>query len=200
MPSPAHWKRLGDDKHQLTILFSGRLESYKGIFDVLEAFRILIEDTNVRKAVRLTFCGDGGEKDVLIQKMREYGLETSVQIIRVPYDEMPAIYRNADIFIAPSVSTKTWEEQYCTALLEAQSMGLPIITTRSGGIPENVGDAALYVEENNPVQLAKSLSSLIRSGIKRLSFGKKARKRAEEVHDIRRIAKRFDNVYVNVLG
>ena len=52
----------------------------------------------------------------------------------VPYNTMPDYLQLADIAIIPSV----WDDPFPTTVLEAQAMGLPIITTRRGGIPEEV--------------------------------------------------------------
>ena len=54
----------------------------------------------------------------------------------IPYDKMPYYLLLADIAITPSV----WDDPFPTTVLEAQAMGLPIITTRRGGIPEEVSE------------------------------------------------------------
>jgi len=97
------------------------------------------------------------------------------------------------------MSTPTWQEQYCTALLEAQSMGIPILTTRSGGIPENVGNSVLFVDEHDPEGIAHALKNYIEHPFLRLKMAKRARKRAENVHDVRLIAERIKKVYESVL-
>lgn len=183
-------------KHkQLTLLFVGRLEAYKGIFDFIEAAKIL------RRDFRLTFrvVGEGSE----VKKIPDW-----IQEMHVTYDEMPQIYNDADIFVAPSKPciamvrgkpTATWDEQYCTALLEAQAAGLPIVTTRTGGIPENVGDAALLVKPGDVAALAASLKLFILNPALRKEYGERARKRAETVHDITIGAKKMSDLYTRVL-
>jgi glycosyltransferase involved in cell wall biosynthesis len=111
---------------------------------------------------------------------------------------MNALYNTADIFIAPSKPTPTYEEQYCTALLEAQASGLPIVTTRSGGIPENIGDAGILVEPGDVSAIAQALKSYILSLKKRSLYGLKARRRALTVHDARIGAKKLAAVYTSL--
>ena len=129
------------------------------------------------------FVGEGSEKMKLMDFIKKYNLERHVAFHHVPYDRMNAEYGLADIFVAPSKPTPTYEEQYCTALLEAQACGLPIVTTKSGGIPENVGDAGIIVEPGNVAAIATALKMFILYPKKRAYFSKIARDRALTVHD-----------------
>jgi len=196
-PHSSHWQMIGRQKKDIHIFFVGRLEEYKGIFDVLKAFKILHRKY---PEIVLSYIGMGGEEEKLKTLVKQKGLEKHVYFKKSTYDQIPLEYINADIFVAPSKRTKTWEEQYCTVLLEAQAMGLPIVATRSGGIPENVGDAALLVDEGNPEALAKAIEEFILSRVSRLMYGKKARERAEKVHDSRIIAQKIAGVYEKVLS
>jgi len=199
VPAKDHWSRLEKkNPKSLTICFSGRIETYKGVMDILYAIPIILSQKNIPR-LKFLFIGKGSALPLMKETEKKLGIGACVSHVSVLYQDMPDIYAQADIFVAPSVSTKTWSEQYCTALLEAQSMGLPIVTTRSGGIPENVGDAAFFCEEKSPVSLAQALLAFIKSGQKRLSFGTKARKRAESTHDIHHIADLLDRVYATVL-
>lgn len=179
--------RRGDThRKKFTIMFSGRLEWYKGVFDIIEAANKLIHDPALNDyLLAFIFVGNGNERQKLIDLIRMHGLERHVEIRQVVYGEMNAQYAEADIFIAPSKPTPTYEEQYCTVLLEAQACGLPIVTTRSGGIPENIGDAGLVVEPGDVPALAAAVKSFILNPKKRMEFAALARDRAEDVHDAR---------------
>ncbi|MEK7141252.1 MAG: glycosyltransferase family 4 protein [Patescibacteria group bacterium] len=177
-----------------TILFCGRLEEYKGVFDFVAMARQL------PRALRFVMVGTGSEQD----NLRRAGME----VRSVSYDDMPAIYREADIFVAPSKpSTKlvlgkpitTWEEQYCTVLLEAQAAGLPIVTTRTGGIPENIGDAGIIVAPGDVNALTHAVQRFIDNTVLRLAYSKKARARAVSVHDITIGANKIDLLYQKLL-
>lgn len=157
---------------QLTVLFVGRNVEEKGIWDVKAAERNL-------SGLNVHFVYATGQTS---------------------YEDMPKIYENADIFVAPSRPTKTWEEQYNTSLLEAQASGLPIVTTRTGGIPENVGDAAIIVEPGNVEELTAAVKRFITDKSLREKYGKKARDRAVKVHDISIGAKKMKDLYLKVLG
>ena len=195
-PDKDHFRKLGaSDGHILTILFSGRLESYKGVFVILDAAKSILEDKSIRQSIRFIFVGTGSEKKTMLSLEKSMGIQKSVVHMDVPYEQMPDVYKTADIFVAPSMPNETWEEQYCTALLEAQSMGLPIVTTKSGGIPENVGLCALFSDIGDSQSLAREVKKFILHPTLRVHYGRKARERAIKVHDTSIIAKKLDMVY-----
>lgn len=186
--------------NEVNILFAGRLEYYKGVFDVARAAKILLNDKNLKSyKLTFTFVGNGTQKNKLLELEKELGIEKFIIHKEVAYSRIPDEYKQSDIFIAPSKPIPTYEEQYCTALLEAQAAGLPIVTTKSGGIPENVGDAAVLVEPGDYESMAQELKLFILNPKKRIEFSKKARKRAETVHDAKIIARKLSNLYESLI-
>lgn len=184
----------------INILFCGRLEEYKGVLDILSAAAILINDPNLANyRIKFTFVGDGTLRGYMINREKELGITQIITHLNLSYEEMPRIYQSAQIYLAPSKSTPTWEEQYNTSLMEAQASGLPIITTRSGGIPENVADAAVLIDPGDVAALAFKLRQLITSSQMRSIYALKARNRAVTVHDIHIGAHKLDALYRKVL-
>ena len=61
---------------------------------------------------------------------------------------MPSYLKTADIAVVPSM----WEEPFGLTVLEAMAAGLPLITTRSGGIPEICEGVATIVDRENIVE------------------------------------------------
>jgi alpha-maltose-1-phosphate synthase len=189
-------------KHKdFSILFSGRLEVYKGVLDILTAAALLKNDDDLRGYIlRFIFAGDGSLKTHMMEEEKRLGLEQSVFHIRASYADMPGVYDKADIFIAPSKPVPTYDEQYCTALLEAQAAGLPIITTKTGGIPENIGDAGVLVAPGDVQAIARAVKTYILQEAKRRMYEKLARRRAESVHDITIGAKKLSALYTKILS
>ncbi len=193
-------------KRPLTILFCGRLEESKGVFDLLEATFMLMGNPSMRKNIgQLILVGEGTQKEMLKKKVNALGLGSIVRFAHASYDKMPQIYAQADVFVAPSKDEKNklgkiiWREQYGMVLLEAQAAGIPIVTTQSGPIPENVGDAALLVPPSNPRALADAIRLFLQNEGKRREYGSKSRKRAETVHDVRLVSARIAKVYERVM-
>lgn len=88
----------------------------------------------------------------------------------VPYQDIHCIYQTADIFLFPSRSTPTWEEQYGMALIEAMACGLPLVASDSGAIPEVVGRAGLIFPAGDPHAAIQALSSLLTSPSRRRRY------------------------------
>lgn len=157
------------DKKELVILFVGRLVKEKGVDDLRSAFN------NIKNSrLRLNIVSSQ------------------------PYEQMPGIYQNADIFVLPSKTTKTWEEQYGMVLIEAMASGLPVIAYDSGAISEVLGETGILVKEGNIDELTISISRLIKSSNLRFKLGKMGRRRAEKEFDSRKTAKKLINIYENI--
>jgi glycosyltransferase involved in cell wall biosynthesis len=100
-----------------------------------------------------------------------------------------------DIFVLPSRM-----DPCPLAVLEAMAMGLPVIGTRVGGIPEQLGsDAGVLVEPEDVDGLVDAVLSLAASEQLRSSLGAAARRRAGELFSVERQASSLDRVYRRAL-
>jgi glycosyltransferase involved in cell wall biosynthesis len=73
-------------------------------------------------------------------------------------DDVSPCYRAADIFVLPSHS-----EGSPVALLEAMLLGVPVVATHVGGVPEMLtAESAVLVQPRNPSQLATAMAQLLR--------------------------------------
>jgi glycosyltransferase involved in cell wall biosynthesis len=199
--SPSDKRHVTSDTKTQTILYCGRLEKYKGVYEILYAAKLLSLDPEIRDIhLKFIFVGDGTEKERMIAKEKELHIDRMMLHKKCAYDDMPAIYKEADIYVAPTKGNDTWLEQYNTTLLEAQACGLPIVTTYNGGIPENVGDAAVCVPPADVYALAQSIKSFILHPSLRNSYAKKARERAVTVHDIAHGAQKLSALYDMLLS
>lgn len=188
------------NEKELTILFVGRLEFYKGVYEIIYAAKRLLSDPQL-KDYKLTFklVGPGSELANLQKLVNRLGIEKNVKFGVSSYDKIPEIYQQADIFVAPSRATKTYQEQFCSALLEAQATGLPIVTTLSGGIPENVREAGLYANPGDFYSLSEQIKKFILDEKLREKYSKLAREQAVIVYDIRLGANQLEAIYKSVL-
>ena len=123
-----------------------------------------------------------------------------IQSGSVNYQEMPSVYQEADIFVLPSKTTKTWEEQYGMVLVEAIASGLPIVAYDSGVTKEIIGNAGMLVKENNINDLSVALRTLVESKELRLKLGTIGRRRAEKYFDAKITAKNLEKIYENISG
>lgn len=184
------------DNRPLTVLFTGRLEPYKGVLDIMTS----LSNLHPKEPVRMVFVGKGSAEETLIRMARDVSPPWRIEFASASYDDMPSWYQQADVFVAPSKPTKTWDEQYCTALLEAQAAGLAIVTTKTGGIVENVGDAAILVSPGDTSALSHAIQDFLEQPKKRLEYQRCARMRACRVHDIHIGAAKLAALYERVLS
>jgi glycosyltransferase involved in cell wall biosynthesis len=86
-------------------------------------------------------------------------------------------------------------------VVEAMATGLPVVSTRVGGIPELVqhGETGLLVDPNNPEQLADSLAELLRNETRREAMGSKARTWAVAHYSLKNLVRRTEQVFLEAV-
>lgn len=174
------------------VLFVGRLVEEKGILDLYEIMR-----RNLFSNVKLRIVGDGPLKNIIKQLIAANGLREKITIETIPYDVIHEAYQEADVFVLPSKTTKTWEEQYGMVLVEAMASGLPVVAYRSGAIPEVVGKAGVLVAEGDKEQLSRDLHRILTDVQYRQELGRMGRARAVSHFDSRRAAQELYNLYIS---
>lgn len=134
-------------KYQLParyILFVGMLAKKKNLPTLIEALHIL--KTSGFQCPPLIIAGrryKQSDATDIFGQINALGLDEDVRYIGPVEDEvLPALYRGADVFIYPSL-----HEGFGIPCLEAMMCRVPLITARSGAIPEIVGDAAVLVDD-----------------------------------------------------
>lgn len=127
---------LSDD--DFVLLFSGRITKEKGIRELIEAMNQLKDFPQIKLLViGSSFYGNANNENGFAKTLKQIAENIKDCIIftgYIPYSEMPIYLSIADVAVIPSI----WNDPFPTTVLEAQAMGLPIITTRRGGIPEEV--------------------------------------------------------------
>ena len=84
-------------------------------------------------------------------------------------DLLPYVYRNAQVFVFPSVY-----EGFGVPPIEAMSMGIPVISSDAASLPEVLGDAAYYFENRNLKDLKKQIVVVMNLPEKKIDMTKKA--------------------------
>ncbi len=144
---------------QHLVLSPGRLVWEKGHQDVMRAVVALNRGLlGPSPPVRLLIVGSGPEEKRLRRHARELGGDGEIEFRRsVPYDEMPALYRQASAMVLASLPRRGWEEQFGMVLAEALASGTSILAARSGAIPEVVGPEATLFDPGDWFALAAGL-------------------------------------------
>ena len=74
----------------------------------------------------------------------------------VAADRLPALYQAASVFLFPSL-----DEGFGFPVLEAMTYGVPVVTANKSSLPEVGGDAALYADPHDPVQIAAQIRRVV---------------------------------------
>jgi glycosyltransferase involved in cell wall biosynthesis len=144
------------DGDAFRLVWAGRVAAEKGLDDLLDALARL--RTSGRPVV-LDIVGDGRERDALEARARRLGLNGAVRWHGHITDRAAylAALRDSDAFVLPSRA-----EGMPKVVVEAMSVGLPVIATRVGALPDLLGDDRLgrLVDPGDPVGLADAIAAL----------------------------------------
>jgi spore coat protein SA len=160
------------------IIFTGRLVPYKGAHVLTGAMGIL-----QRKGIsaRCTIVGGsafGNSKRTRYVKRLERTRPSNTELIGYRSgSEFAALVREADIYCCPSI----WNDPFPMSLLEAMASGLPVVASRTGGIPEQLAyGGGIMVPANDREALATALLKLLEDGSYRESLGREALQASRE--------------------
>ena len=167
-------------------LYFGRLSKEKGIETLLKAHDAL------NGSLALKLVGTGPMEDEMRSKYPDadfLGYKEGEQL-----DEIIA---KSAFVVVPS----EWYENCSMVVLEAMSMGKPIIGSRIGGIPEQVedGKTGLLFEMGNVDELTEKMKILSQKQKMRAEFGKAAREKLEAEYSLSRHCKDLLELYNSLL-
>ena len=169
-----------------TVLFLGVLIESKGFFDLLRAVPLVLARTN---DVRFVFVGDTSFPEAARARewVHEHSLDPYVSFLGTKSgDEKTQVFLESDVFAFP-----TWYplEGQPVAMIEAMAAGLPVVTTRHATIPDILGeDGALYVNKQDPADIAEKLLRLLGTNLSGKIMGQKNQNRFLEWHTVDKFA------------
>ena len=134
------------------LLFVGRLNVRKNIENLLKALPLL-----ENKTIPLVIVGEPDWKTPdLHHLVTSPGIKNRIVITgRMSKEELTATYAMSKIFCFPSFA-----EGFGLPPLEAMASGVPVIVSQTTSFPEVCGNAALYVNPDEPKSIAKAIDSL----------------------------------------
>ena len=171
-------------RRKLRILFVGRLVEEKGVRNLVSIYNLLH-----RRGVdfELKVVGRG--------PLKKYLENNGIPSFSYPYREMPAIYRQADILLSLSHTTKYWEELFGMNLVEAMSSGVVPLAYRSGAIEEVVGNDQLLVKEGDYSGIVEKVINFIAHPQTLLNYKQKVYSLARERYDSRKQARKLEQLF-----
>ena len=141
---------MGVPKNCILLLSIGELNVNKNHQIVIKALAKL-ENKNVHYAI----AGVGDQKDYLLNLAKELGVDYQFHLLGYRTDALK-LYKAADIFVFPS-----FREGLSVSMMEAMTMGLPIICSKIRGNVDLVQNAKVHFASNNVDELLQKLRNLV---------------------------------------
>lgn len=180
----------------IRIVTTGRLVEKKGIE---YAIRAVAQVAHSHPKIVYKIIGDGELKASLQQLINDLRATDRIELVGWKNQlEIIDIIDQAHIFIAPSITAKDGNQDApVNTLKEAMAMGLPVIGTNHGGIPELVetGVSGFLVPEKDVDAIAEKLDFLISNPHLWAAMGESGRKCVETHYDIKQLNKELIQIY-----
>ena len=202
------------------ILFVGRISPEKGLHNLLDAFKKVVEQypntqleivgpewqaprnfivdlSDDSRISELTCFYNGTDYLSKLKGKLSHALMKKVKFSGlVPHNELPNHYSSADIFVHPSFA-----DWFPKSIVEAMASGLPVVATDVGGIPEAVinGETGLLVRPGDVSSLANAILDLLRNEDKRKVMGEAGRQRVVDLFSWEQSVTKFLSKYKTLL-
>jgi glycosyltransferase involved in cell wall biosynthesis len=177
------------------VLFVGRLIPLKGLNYLIKSMKIVMGCIN---NVQLTIIGDGPLRNSAeLQAQNELGKGFEF-LGSQPHEVVKTYMEKAYLFCVPSISLPNGQtETFGLVFAEAQAMGVPVVSSASGGIPEVVkdGETGFLVKERDVNELAVAMLKLLNDRELHDRMSLAARKRAELYFDLKKQNDELENLY-----
>jgi len=185
------------------LIFLSRVEKEKGLFELIDAYKIL-KQKNV--CYRLMIAGDGPD----LREIKKYVFKNNIQDIIftgfVKGEEKVNCFKESSIFCFLSF----YGEGMPNAVLEAMAMGLPIVSSDVGGLKDILEDGKTGFIVNrvegredghkfNPTEIAEKIEKLSQDDTLRKSMSDYNTKYAKEKFYPEKVAKRLENIYKEIM-
>lgn len=179
-------QQLNYQADDVVLVTTSRLTLKNGLRDVILALEELPSH------VKFYIMGEGEELNALLTLTQEKGLQSRVCFAgRKSHDEIPRLLQACDIFIRPSLS-----EGLGNSFLEAMAVGLPIIGTPVGGIPDFLldGQTGVFCQPNAPSSIAQAVKRLVEDSDLRQRIVVQGEQLVKQKYDWNIIARRMGDI------
>lgn len=170
------------------------VSNFRKVKRVEDVLRVFARVNEVKKS-RMILVGDGPERYRLEEMCRELNLCNRVRFFGKVRDTQH-VMEIADLFLLPSET-----ESFGLAALEAMAMGVPVISSNTGGIPEvNISGETGFTSDVGDVEdMAKNALFILKDKETLEAFRTRALERSQ-IFDIKTIVAQYEQLYMNLLA
>jgi len=182
-------QELGLSKGHLLVGLISYLRSYKGHEYFIEAARMIAAK---RDDVTFVIVGEGPDESSIRSRIVQLGLSARIRMLGFRQDLLN-VFRSFDLFAIPSVEGDTIPQ----VLMQALAIGLPVVSTTVGSIPDVVidGETGFVVPPRDGPALADRIIRLLDDPALRARMGERGRSLVERCYSIERMLDRMEGVY-----
>jgi colanic acid/amylovoran biosynthesis glycosyltransferase len=181
----AEFERATFSSEPPSIVAIGRLIVKKGLANLIRACALLVERG---RSFRCEIFGDGPLEHQLRGQVEKLGLQERVQLLGAkPQHEIKERLASASVFVMPSVpEADGGMDNLPTVIMEAMATGLPVVSTRTGGIPEMVveNETGFLVQPEDAAGLAGAIEKVINDHSLGQKLGQAGYERAQKLFSI----------------
>jgi len=194
VPAPSR-EELGFSGRTFVFGAAGRFSREKGHRVLLDAFAML-HRMLPGQPMKLLLLGEGREENALRSQARRLGIEPHVCF--AGFQRRSAAWMKVmNCLVQPSLTDGT-----PNSVLEAMLLGIPVIATDTGGIPDVVddGETGLLVEPDSALELAKAMKKMVRSSTLRNHLASEAKYRVAQEFSPTRQRELLEMLYSAMIG
>ena len=180
------------------IIFTGRLVPYKGVHILVEAMHILKKRGVAATCQIVGGAGFGSRPTTRYVRRLHRSCPSNTEMMGYKAgDELAALLRRADIFCCPSI----WSDPFPLAPLEAMASGLPVVASRTGGLPETLAyGGGVLVPPADAESLATAIQDLVEDPERRKQLSNQAVRAFQEHFRWNNVRDQYRNVIDKVVS
>ena len=189
-----HSNKTKKSKETNNVIFMGKLCKQKGIYDLLQAIPLILKK---EPSAIFILCGDG-EIDNYRRICEKKGIADRVRFLGwISGQNKINKICNADVFVLPS-----YIEGLPNAIIEAMSAGLPIVSTRVGGIPDIIQDGinGFLIQPGDVQAIGDRIVKLLQDRSLKQKMGERNAMEAKNKFDVNVVIKQLCQIYHELLA
>jgi len=163
------------------LLYVGQIKKVKGLQNLIGAANALNEESDYISKILIVGDITNPKDEKFYRELQEMSKEKGLDVGFlgwIPHEELPEIYKKADIFVLPS-----YTEALGMVIMEAMAVGLPVIATQTSGAKDLVedGKTGFLVPIGNVVTLKEKIKVLLENSELRRAMGSAGRERIKKI-------------------
>lgn len=155
------------------LLYAGSYEPRKNVLGAVEAYRSAMKQIELPPMVLLVER-ESGYRTQVMRAVHRHGPTDRLHFVHsLSEKELVALIAGASVLLYPS-----YYEGFGFPPLEAMTLGVPVITSDRGSLPEILGDAAYYADPDSAFELSEAIVTLLKNQSEADHLAKRGRQRA----------------------